>query len=133
MKKFFIVIIALIVLATDQAIKFFLVQKSLVIINENIILGLINCDTIIFISVMLLLLILIVTKINKRFTSGLLPCILILIGAVSNMIDRLIRSGVIDYFKINLFGFNINFNLSDIYILLGAIIYAASIFKKNHN
>lgn len=45
--------------------------------------------------------------------------ILILAGVLSNLIDRLFRGGVIDY--LNIYG--LFFNLADIFIILGLVIY----------
>jgi len=52
---------------------------------------------------------------------------LIILGAVSNLIDRLIFGYVIDY--INIFFWPV-FNLADVMIVAGIIIYILSEFKK---
>lgn len=63
-------------------------------------------------------------KENKLFISGLS---LILIGAISNLIDRLQSGYVIDYLYLKHFTV---FNLADVCISLGAIIILFSLNKK---
>ena len=50
-------------------------------------------------------------------------------GVLSNFIDRFAFGGVIDYFKLDLFDFQIIFNLSDLMILTGVFLYAYSFFS----
>lgn len=48
---------------------------------------------------------------------------LILSGAISNLIDRIVHSGVIDFIIINLFGWSMPiFNLADVFIIIGSIL-----------
>lgn len=63
-------------------------------------------------------------KENKLFISGLS---LILIGAISNLIDRLQSGYVIDYLYLKHFTV---FNLADVCISLGAILILISLYKK---
>ena len=55
---------------------------------------------------------------------------LILLGAISNLIDRLQYGYVIDYFDLKWFTI---FNLADILITVGTIFLIFSLFKKSHN
>lgn len=51
---------------------------------------------------------------------------LILAGGISNLIDRIIRGGVVDFIRVR--GFAI-FNIADCYIVLGWILMVIFIFK----
>lgn len=53
---------------------------------------------------------------------------LIIIGALSNLIDRIVYQGVIDFIQISIWP---NFNLADAYISLGAIILLIISIKKD--
>lgn len=55
---------------------------------------------------------------------------LILLGAVSNLIDRLRYGYVIDYFDLRWFTI---FNLADVLITLGTIFLIFSLFRKSHS
>lgn len=55
---------------------------------------------------------------------------LILLGAISNLIDRLQYGFVIDYFDLKWFTI---FNLADVLITLGTAMLIFSLFKKSHN
>lgn len=48
-----------------------------------------------------------------------MPVVFILAGGLVNIFERIVFGGVIDYFKI----FNIYFNISDIFIVLGFIVF----------
>lgn len=54
----------------------------------------------------------------------------ILLGAISNLIDRLQYGYVIDYFDLKWFTI---FNLADVLISLGTVLLIYSLFKKPHN
>lgn len=47
--------------------------------------------------------------------------VLILSGAVGNIIDRIMRGAVVDFFEIRLFEFAI-FNVADIFVTVGAVL-----------
>jgi len=47
--------------------------------------------------------------------------VLILSGAVGNVIDRIFRGAVVDFFEIKLFKFAI-FNVADIFVTIGAVL-----------
>ena len=53
---------------------------------------------------------------------------LIIIGAISNLIDRLLYKGVIDFIQINIWP---NFNLADAYISIGIITFLIINIKKD--
>lgn len=56
-----------------------------------------------------------------------LSLVLILIGAISNLVDRLTVHHTIDYIRI----FTLIFNLADVYIVAGVVLYL--LMKKKHN
>ncbi len=67
--------------------------------------------------------ILIYVLISKKITSriGNWSLVLVLSGAVGNLIDRIFRGAVIDFFEIRLFKFAI-FNVADVFITVGAVL-----------
>lgn len=88
-----------------------------------------NLVTIILTPIILIFLIYFLIKASK--TNGLVMAGLglILIGAFSNLIDRLRFSGVIDFIN---FSFWPAFNLSDVYIVAGAVLLFLFIFKNGN-
>lgn len=68
----------------------------------------------------------------RRYRLGTLPCIaamLMLGGAVGNMIDRLLRGYVVDMFEVLLFRFAI-FNVADAALTIGCVLMAASLLMR---
>ena len=68
----------------------------------------------------------------RRYHLGTLPCIaamLMLGGAVGNMIDRLLRGYVVDMFEVLLFRFAI-FNVADAALTIGCVLMAASLLMR---
>lgn len=59
----------------------------------------------------------------------LFPITLILSGAISNLLDRFCRGGIVDFIRVK---GSLATNLADIYVILGIIIYIF-IFYKNEN
>lgn len=51
-------------------------------------------------------------------------------GAVSNLIDRFLRGGVVDYFKIHFIDY-LNFNLADLYLIIGLFCYLYVLGREN--
>ena len=98
-----------------------------IIINDNFIFGMLGSNflAIAISAIIAPILIYLVTrrgliaKYNKSVSYLSLTIILILIGLISNILDRLIYGGVVDY--INFFGLNW-FNLADVLIVLSTII-----------
>ena len=57
--------------------------------------------------------------------------LLILCGALGNLIDRVFRGYVVDFISFTLFGREMAiFNVADIYITFGVILFIFSIFKE---
>lgn len=75
--------------------------------------------------------------VSKKITNkiGSWSIALIIGGAIGNLIDRIFRGAVIDFFEIRLFEFAI-FNVADIFITVGAIllfIYILFLADKKDN
>ena len=68
-------------------------------------------------------------KIERRF--GRWALVLILSGAVGNLIDRIFRGAVVDLFEIRLFQFAI-FNVADIFVTVGAVMLFIYILFFTH-
>jgi len=127
MKKIVPILLILLLLALDQLVKFLVVlyYPFLVYKNYGILFGFIKNPFAIYLLLGLgmVLLIWIVVRSGKKILNYeyLLPIILIASGAISNLIDRFVHGYVIDY--LSFFGLN-KFNLSDIMIILGVLLYA---------
>lgn len=91
-------------------------------INSYLIFGLLG-NNIIAILISLIILALLITFSKKYFGFGL---ILLTTGLISNMLDRLIYGGVIDYF--NLWSIP-KFNLADVLIVAGVIFFGLKILR----
>ncbi len=142
-------ILAAIILILDQASKFiisrvmspggsFPVIKNIFYLthvqNKGAAFGLFPNQTLFFISVTLLTILLIIffhQRLAKR--GGSLSCALGLIlgGALGNLIDRMRLKAVIDFLDFSLKGHHWpSFNIADSAITIGAVILLFSIFRK---
>lgn len=141
-KKIKIIIIGIVLLTIDQVTKSLIIDKSFTIIpnilnftytqNTGVAFGMgMNRNIVIIISIILLLafLVLLVKNINKISIGKTISLLLIIVGGISNIIDRIFRNYVIDFIDVNIFSFP-NFNLADIYIVLGVIIFLVEIIKN---
>jgi len=63
------------------------------------------------------------TRVNVDF-----PYALILSGIISNLIDRFIRGGVVDYINLRIWP---NFNLSDALIVIGVIFFMTKVLSDS--
>lgn len=144
-KKIKIIIIGIVLLTIDQVTKSLIIDKSYTIIpnilnftytqNNGIAFGMgMNRNIVIIISIILLLafLVLLVKNINKISIGKTISLLLIIVGGISNIIDRIFRNYVIDFIDVNIFSFP-KFNLADIYIVLGVIIFLITIIKQENN
>lgn len=87
-----------------------------------------NLLAIILTIIIVILLIYHLIRTAKTSTLGFFALSLILIGAVSNLIDRLRFGAVVDFLN---FSFWPAFNLADVYIIAGALILILSLRKVN--
>ncbi|HKL16756.1 MAG TPA: signal peptidase II, partial [Patescibacteria group bacterium] len=69
-----------------------------------------------------------IIEVRQKEWLGFLGFNLILIGAISNLLDRIFTGSVTDYFVF--LGISV-LNLSDIFIFIGIVIVLISIFKTN--
>lgn len=139
-KIILIALILILLIATDQCIKAIVVKnfvdpvgihliKVNLQINTGMALGLNEGNTRnIFITILILILIInfAITqreRIDKK--TGISLCFIVA-GGVSNLIDRFIYKGVVDY--IDAIGFPI-FNLADVYIVFGWLLLIVSVYK----
>ena len=150
-KKFILPVFAL-VIVIDQIIKFFIIEKvptegifllkSKILefsianqINEGIAFGIGLPRTAIYFFVTLIILALVMICVKEikdgRRRTGFILSILIA-GAVSNLIDRLLYGGVVDYLSLSFFKFSWpTFNLADVMIVGGAVgVLGMVIFKS---
>lgn len=58
--------------------------------------------------------------VNKEYNLVRLACVLILGGAFGNLIDRIVRGYVVDFFEFTFISYPV-FNVADIYVVIGAI------------
>lgn len=60
------------------------------------------------------------------------PFLFIIAGALGNIIDRFVYLGVVDYINIGFIGIPW-FNLADVFINIGIMLYIYSVYISNHN
>jgi len=130
MKKYLPFIVGVLLVAIDQIVKWWVEKNpSFLYLNRNFIFGMgENWDLFFWIAMILILVLAFITFFDKK--TFYWPFCLMLAGAVSNLLDRLTKGGVIDYFKIN-FHLNLNFNIADILLIFGLIFYFLEAYKEN--
>jgi len=107
-------ILTTLVLGLDQAIKFLVISKEAdYVVNQGIAWGLGKELSWQLIIILLLIGLMIWSK-------WVWPSALVIGGGLGNLIDRLIRGGVIDYIN---WLFLPSFNMADVMITIGAIIW----------
>lgn len=129
----FAAIIAVVIILINQALEYILLSRHLILAkNQNLIFGL-GPQMGMFLDITILIILFLAIAIVYR-TIYIFPLAIILGGALSNVIDRIFRGGVLDFFHLNIFSQNLFFNVSDIIILLGAIFYfILVILEKRHD
>src|SRR3990167_772818 len=127
--KQLILLISLLIVI-DQLIKWWVIKyhPSFVFENKGIVFGFIQNEAIsyLLLAIGFLILILLILKTRLSFIVYRLSLVLIITGAMSNLIDRIFRGYVVDYFIF--FGFN-HFNLADVFIIVGVILYLQQTLK----
>jgi len=142
MKKYWVAtLLGLLLFLIDRTIKYlisqapsagFFITKQLGLnyyLNPGLAFGLPlpNVMNIVLTSAVLLLLI---VWLKRKLLFQLWPLILIYIGAISNLIDRIRFGGVIDYLIIPIWPV---FNLADCYIVLGIILLALDLKNQSRS
>lgn len=133
MKKLLPYFLIVFLIFIDQIVKYWvLTTNKYSYLNSGFIFGLgRNFDLFLWISCIVIVILFIFSiKKSKPQTYNLF---VILAAALSNLIDRILCGGVIDYWRINYFGVEIFFNLADILLILGVAFYAWQVGKENSN
>lgn len=153
MKKryYFSLIVIFILIVFDQLTKLLIVKNyslngSVIIIknflkfyyinNYGASFGIFGGKTIFIVFLTLLILLYLLKSIQKDKNNRLLlfSSILIFGGAIGNLIDRVFRGYVIDFISFTLFNNEMPiFNLADIYITFGVILYLYMLFMEGKN
>jgi len=114
----------------DQLVKYFVIRSS-VIYSLNVGLPIIS-DVVVAnwcYAILCLTLALLLFFIRRMLRINIdLPIAFILSGAISNLIDRISRGGVIDYLNLHFWP---SFNLSDLFIVIGVIILGVKILRPS--
>ena len=131
-------LIGVIIVVIDQMVKISLIDKDLTIIpnflnltyteNTGAAFGIGTNNIILIFSIIMVMALIYYIKAKK--IDNQIPYMLIISGAIGNMIDRIFRGFVIDYIDVNLFNFP-NFNIADICIVIGFLLLLIIFFKKN--
>lgn len=123
-------------LIIDRAIKWWVTNNPQInlrffgnFLNDGFILGYGKSFDLFFWASLLIILILALIVIKATDKENL-ALVIMFCGAFSNMFDRLIYGGVIDYFKINLSG-TLHFNLADCYLIFGIFLYLFILGRQN--
>lgn len=144
LKILYLIIIGLVLIGIDQFFKFvvvnYLPQDGFFVLNNNlgiasfqnpgVAFGLPMPKVIMYIVIFLILYFLLQKfqqELKKMNFIVLFSLMLVISGAISNLIDRVFRGFVIDY--IHLFNLSV-LNLADLYIIIGIIIMIVLEFRK---
>ena len=127
-KKRSLWISGIVLLLVDQVIKFMVYKYNPQIIsyNRGMFFGALNNTYSLYIFLVLGITILFFLFI-KSAKQYMLPLTVIAVGAFSNIIDRIFYPGVIDYINLSFWS---SFNLSDVYIFIGALWYICIMFTQ---
>ena len=125
--------ICTILIVIDQVIKWWVLSRNLFVkYNAGFIFGWgSNWDLFFWVSCILIVILFIYSI--KKPPLQTVNLFIILAAALSNLIDRVFRDGVVDYWQINYFRVQIFFNFADLLLILGVFVYAWQIGKENHN
>ena len=106
------------------------------VINKGAAWNILNDKTwlLIIITILLLLFIYYIEKDFKKNKRNEWAFSLVYGGIIGNLIDRLFKSGVVDFLDFKIFGYDYPvFNIADIAIVIGIILIIISIFKGEDN
>lgn len=110
--------------------------KILYIRNTGAAFGILGRSTFILIIITIILIYFIIKEIIKNKDNKLvLFCYsLILSGAIGNLIDRIFRRYVVDFISFTLFNREMAiFNVADIFITIGVVLYAIILIREGSN
>ena len=143
-KRFYYILISLIIILTDQLTKYVINNNYKLLVNKDLLLFKLDyvknfgaafnlfSGNRIFLSILSLTItiILICIILNKKDLNNieLLSFSFVLGGTIGNGIDRIIKGYVIDFINLNLINFPV-FNVADISINIGLIIFIYGFIK----
>lgn len=145
MKKRNIIIISIILIFIDQIIKYLVhnyIISDIVIINNffsitnlsnyGAAFGILSNNIYFLIFISLILIYFIISEIKKNNNKGnIISLLMILSGALGNLIDRIFRGYVVDYLSFELFSISFPvFNFADMLITFGTIYLIYMIIKE---
>lgn len=122
----------------DQLIKGWARSGPFFVINKQYLLGQYIFDPFVVMSealytcIILGFVLILVWLGKKKLDQDMPGFILIITGALSNLIDRLYWGGVVDFITFQIANFKLFFNLADIFVILGLILYVTKA-KKSFN
>ena len=123
-KKSIIVIILIFTISLDQIIKFIFINNKLAIFNTGFSWGILpnsNLSAIILTFVFFIIIIIFIKRQYQQLEPGLIYILAFIISAgISNLIDRFLYNGVVDYIDI---GFVPVFNIADLIISIGVLFF----------
>jgi len=133
MKKYKIIFSSVVLIVLDQVIKLWMIKfhPFIVIHNDGVIFGFIQNQVIGYVLLVIGfgILIWLICQTRLSLIAYRLSLILILAGAISNLIDRISHGYVVDYISF----FNLNhFNLADIFIIGGVLIFFVQTLKSKN-
>lgn len=111
-------------LLADRFSKYFFYKRNLAIINKGISFGLLN-NKILFLLPILLILLFLISMLFKKCDRRFSICLMI-IGGLSNLFDRLVYGGVMDFINFPPFP---SFNLADVLVVLGMLLIIVDLVK----
>ena len=146
-KYIFIILFCLLLISIDFISKYLIINlisnKTIIIIknflkflyvkNTGAAFGIMSGNIIILVIVTLILLFYIIKEVKNNVDNKwtLLSYLLILSGAIGNLIDRVFRGYVVDFISFTLFNKEMAvFNIADSYITIGVFLLIILLFKK---
>ena len=107
----------------DRLSKYFFNKANLSSVNKGISFGIFNNTSVFLLVIIFLFFIFFLNllKIQHKLTVGLVT-----VGGLSNIIDRFIYGGVIDFLNLPLIS---EFNFADIFICFGILLIVVDLFK----
>jgi signal peptidase II len=129
--NYYYIIFTFVIVAIDQIIKAQMTLKELFVKNEELFLfnnlNLSYSNKLFLAIIMNIIFIFIFWIILNKFNLKTKKTIFLLVssGLISNLIDRIFKSYVVDYIVVS----NIVFNLADMVIWIGVLLFIFSIFK----
>lgn len=119
-KKITFFLVLFVLLALDRFLKVYFIGVDRFSINDGFVLGGVDLGYLgLFVSITLISLLISVS-------SYILPKYLIVVGAVSNLFDRVIYGGVVDFIYL----FDVAFNVADVFIVLGVTLLIIEIIYE---